>query len=63
MIDADIDSVTFTERLLSEAHVSIAPGDAYGSGGEGYVRISLGVPDDRLDEALHRMSVWYSEKH
>ena len=33
----------------------LAPGAAYGVNGEGYVRFSLTVEDDRLEEALARM--------
>ena len=45
----------FASRLLEQAGVSIAPGSFFGSQGEGYVRISLGTPTDRLAEALERM--------
>jgi LL-diaminopimelate aminotransferase len=45
----------FAEELLEEAAVVVAPGTGYGRAGEGYVRISLTVPDARLDEAMHRI--------
>lgn len=48
-------SEEFASRLLEQAGVSIAPGSFFGSQGEGYVRISLGTPTDRLAEALGRM--------
>jgi aspartate/methionine/tyrosine aminotransferase len=35
--------------------VVVAPGLGYGSNGEGYVRISLTVADDRLAEAMDRI--------
>ena len=53
---------TYVEQALIDARVSLAPGGAYGPGGEDYLRISLGTPDDRFDEALHRLKVWYSTK-
>ncbi|MCL4079630.1 LL-diaminopimelate aminotransferase [Coriobacteriia bacterium Es71-Z0120] len=48
-------SATFAEKVLDEANVIVAPGNAYGPSGEGYVRISLTTPDDRLEEALERI--------
>jgi len=45
----------FCQRMLEEAHVSLAPGVAYGSCGEGYVRISLTSADERLVEAMDRL--------
>ena len=48
-------SVAFADRLLDEAGVFVAPGSGYGALGEGYVRFSLTVPDDRLAEAMDRI--------
>ncbi len=48
-------SLDFAERLLDDAGVLVTPGTAYGQYGEGYFRLSLTVPDDRLQEALERM--------
>ncbi len=48
-------SVAFADRLLDEAGVFVAPGSGYGAHGEGYVRFSLTVPDDRLAEAMDRI--------
>ncbi len=49
-------SGSFTELLLNEADVIVSPGAAYGPSGEGYVRFSLTIPDDRLEEAVHRIA-------
>ena len=49
-------SAEFADLLLDRAGVVVAPGLGYGSGGEGYVRISLTVPDDRLAEAMDRFA-------
>ena len=51
-------SVDFTAALLEEAGVSIAPGAAYGDHGEGYVRITLCHPPQRLAEAMERWERW-----
>lgn len=55
------DDVTFVNRLLAEAHVSLAPGSAYGPGGNGYVRLSVSTPTERLKEAISRITKWYDE--
>jgi LL-diaminopimelate aminotransferase len=49
-------SETFTELVLSEAGVVVSPGPSFGPSGEGYVRISLTVPDERLQEAATRIA-------
>ncbi|MEW6581490.1 MAG: LL-diaminopimelate aminotransferase, partial [Actinomycetota bacterium] len=49
-------SASFTEKVLEEAAVVISPGSAYGPSGEGFVRMSLTVPDARLDEAAERIA-------
>jgi LL-diaminopimelate aminotransferase len=51
-------SVEFATRLLDETGVVVTPGEGYGPSGEGYVRLSLTVPDDRLEEAVRRLEAW-----
>jgi LL-diaminopimelate aminotransferase len=48
-------SVSFTELVLEQAGVVVSPGSSYGPNGEGYVRMSLTLPDDRLREAVDRI--------
>ena len=48
-------SAEFCDFMLEKCAVVIAPGAAYGVNGEGFVRFSLTIDDDRLDEALKRM--------
>lgn len=48
-------SGSFTELVLDQADVIISPGAAYGAAGEGYVRLSLTLPDARLEEAVRRI--------
>ncbi len=48
-------SAEFATKLLEEAHVIVTPGSGYGPDGEGYIRISLTTPDDRILEAVDRM--------
>ncbi|HEX3690579.1 MAG TPA: LL-diaminopimelate aminotransferase [Solirubrobacteraceae bacterium] len=46
----------YCEHVLEQAAVVISPGGAYGANGEGFFRISLTAPDDRLLEAVQRLS-------
>jgi LL-diaminopimelate aminotransferase len=46
----------YCEYVLEQAAVVISPGGAYGPNGEGFFRISLTTPDDRLLEAVDRLS-------
>ena len=48
-------SLEFHTRVLEQAHVSITPGHIYGHNGEGWARISLIAPTERLKEALARL--------
>jgi len=48
-------STSFVELVLEEAAVVISPGSMYGPSGEGFFRISLTTPDDRIEEAVARM--------
>jgi LL-diaminopimelate aminotransferase len=48
-------SASFAEEVLERTAVVVSPGSAYGPNGEGFFRISLTVPDDRLMEAVERM--------
>jgi LL-diaminopimelate aminotransferase len=49
-------STSFTELVLEEAAVVVSPGPSFGPSGEGYVRISLTVADERLQEAARRIA-------
>jgi LL-diaminopimelate aminotransferase len=49
-------SERFTELILEEAAVVVSPGPAFGPTGEGYVRVSLTVADERLEEAARRIA-------
>lgn len=44
------------ERILAEQRVAVAPGEGFGARGEGWARISLATPDERLDAGLERLS-------
>jgi LL-diaminopimelate aminotransferase len=48
-------AAAYCEHVLEESGVVISPGGAYGASGEGFFRISLTTPDDRLTEAVERL--------
>lgn len=54
-------SLEFATRLLEEAGVVVTPGTGYGRYGEGYIRLSLTAPDDKIEEGLARLSAWHSK--
>ncbi|QNB46017.1 LL-diaminopimelate aminotransferase [Thermanaerosceptrum fracticalcis] len=51
-------SAEFAEYVLEKAGVIITPGNGYGHYGEGYFRISITIPDERIKEGIARL-----EKH
>jgi LL-diaminopimelate aminotransferase len=48
-------STAYREHMLEQAGVVITPGAVYGPAGEGWFRISLTTPDERLLEAVQRL--------
>jgi aminotransferase len=50
-----MDDEAFAEKLLHEEHVAVVPGNAFGKGGEGFVRCSYATAYEKIEEALHRM--------
>ncbi|MCE1254933.1 MAG: aminotransferase class I/II-fold pyridoxal phosphate-dependent enzyme [Anaerolineae bacterium] len=59
--EGENDSVAFCNRMLEEIAVSTTPGAIYGEHGEGYLRISLGTPTPRVDEAMQRVVNWLKQ--
>jgi len=51
-------SIEFATRLLDDLGVVVTPGVGYGAAGEGYVRLSLTIPDDQLEEGVRRLRGW-----
>jgi LL-diaminopimelate aminotransferase len=48
-------SAAYCEHVLEQAAVVLSPGAIYGPAGEGWFRISLTTPDERLLEAIERL--------
>jgi LL-diaminopimelate aminotransferase len=55
-------SVEFATDLLEKVAVVVTPGVGYGKQGEGYIRLSLTVPDASLVKGLSRLSSWRDSK-
>ena len=51
-------SAAMAEELVEQLGVVVTPGRGYGPSGEGYVRLSLTTPDDRVEEGLRRLAGW-----
>ena len=50
-----LDSKTFCDRLLEEAHVVCVPGSAFGSVGEGFIRMAYTAKTEDILEAMRRI--------
>ena len=48
-------SQNFADWLFDETGVFVTPGTNFGAAGEGYLRISMTAPDERIETALTRM--------
>jgi aspartate/methionine/tyrosine aminotransferase len=55
-VDGEPDARALAMRLVDEARVGLAPGTAFGSGGEGYLRLCYATAERLLDEAVDRMA-------
>ena len=51
-------SAQVATELLDEHAVVVTPGRGYGEAGEGYIRLSLTTPDERVEEGLRRLEGW-----
>jgi LL-diaminopimelate aminotransferase len=48
-------SESFATHLLDTHDIVVAPGNGYGPTGEGFIRFSLTIPDERLEEGVERL--------
>ena len=51
-------SADFAAMLIEEKDIVVTPGAGYGKYGEGYIRLSLTLPDSQLEKGLSRLSDW-----
>jgi aminotransferase len=55
-----MDDEAFAEALLREEGVAVVPGNAFGPGGDGFVRACYATAYEKIEEALHRMERFMS---
>jgi LL-diaminopimelate aminotransferase len=55
-------SAEFAARLIDDIGVVVTPGPNFGKSGEGFVRLSITAPDERVEEGARRMLEW-SKQH
>lgn len=56
---SDLDSMTFSSSLIEEFAVRVGPGVVFGSGAEGFVRLSLMCPRPVMDQALDKLEAFW----
>jgi LL-diaminopimelate aminotransferase len=61
-VPKDYNSLDFATDLLDKVGVVVTPGMGYGKQGEGYIRVSLTVPDAAVVKGLSRLSAWRDSK-
>jgi aspartate/methionine/tyrosine aminotransferase len=62
MNDNETGSEQLINDILHNAHVFITPGFIFGSNGSRYIRISLGVSKERMEEAYRRIETYLNKK-
>jgi len=55
-------SADFAARLIEEQGVVVTPGNGYGPAGEGYIRLSLTLPDNEVDEGVERIAAFTASR-
>ena len=55
-LPSGITSEQMTDKMLYEKDVFLTPGTVFGSNGEGYIRLSLCIKEEKLEEVLQRVS-------
>jgi aspartate/methionine/tyrosine aminotransferase len=57
-VDGEPDTKRLGLRLVDEANVGVAPGDAFGEAGRGFLRLCFARGADQLEEATARLVTW-----
>ena len=55
-LPAGISAEKFIDEVLLEKHIFITPGTIFGSNGEGYIRFSLCVTEEKIKQAILRIT-------
>ena len=53
-----VTSAEYAARMIEDISVVVTPGRGYGLNGEGYIRLSVTTPDERMEEGLRRIAGW-----
>jgi aspartate aminotransferase len=59
-VDGEADSYALAMKLVDRAQVGLAPGIAFGTGGEGYLRLCFAASPQRLSQAMDRLEPFFS---
>jgi LL-diaminopimelate aminotransferase len=51
-------SAEYAARMIEDIGVVVTPGNSYGPSGEGYIRLSITTPDERVEEGARRLMAW-----
>jgi aspartate aminotransferase len=54
-VEGVTDSLTLAKKLVTDHHVAVAPGMAFGTAGEGYLRICFAQSAERIERAMGRL--------
>ncbi|MGO8799604.1 MAG: pyridoxal phosphate-dependent aminotransferase [Roseiarcus sp.] len=57
-VDGEDDTRALAKRLVDEAGLGVAPGSAFGAGGEAYIRLCFARSPEQIAEATRRFSRW-----
>lgn len=61
-VDGELDTRRLAMRLVDEANVGVAPGTAFGPGGEVFIRLCFAREPDLLKEAVRRLCLWLARE-
>jgi aspartate/methionine/tyrosine aminotransferase len=54
----EMPSLEICERILEEAGVGLVPGEAFGAGGEGFVRMTIAASDETVEAGFRAIMEW-----
>jgi aspartate/methionine/tyrosine aminotransferase len=58
--EGENDNLELAKRIVPEAHVGLAPGSAFGPGGEGFLSLYFACSKDTQNQALDRLTPLFS---
>ncbi len=61
-VEGCTDAVELSRRMIDEIAVGVAPGPAFGPGGDGFMRLCFARSADSLEEAMNRLVPWLSKR-